>query len=228
MNAVLLFPVLLFAAPPVTGAVPENNDDAYKLDDAYCKALTGGGDQSARQYLLGGMSWMAETVTYDNYKNVSRDPVRHDEGDISDVLKAIAQIDKTGRKSLNAMLGGSGKEGADGETIGEVTADKADKMMQPAKALMDKFKQSHAAFWYIARMNKPGYWHPKNPIRPLLDSVPKKGQYTLDVHRFSIESIQGPLKTKKIWTLKILRLKVAPNFDTQWKILPAADWNPEE
>jgi hypothetical protein len=224
-----LLPALLLIAPPVKGVAPTNDDEPYRIADAYLKALVGQGDQAARDYMLGGVTFMAQTVTVDNYKIVKRDPVRTDSGELADVIKAIAQIDKAGRKALDKMTNvETGPQGDEGETMGEVTAEQAKKLMAPAQALMGKFYTAHPTFHYIARMDKDVYWHPKNPIRPLLESTPKKGHYKLEVHRFEVESVDNNLNKPKHWPLRILRLQVEPNFDTQWKILPAADWNPEE
>jgi len=226
MTALIL---LFLAAPPVKGVVPENNDEPFKIADAYAKAVTGQGDQKVRELLLGGMTFMAETVGYDNYKFVTRDPARTENGDLAEVVKEMSTIDKAGRKALNDLASGNtGKVGDEGEQIGEVTAATAAKMMAPSKKMMAAFTQKHPVFAYVARMDKEVYWHPKNPIRPLIESTPKKGHYTLEVHRFVVESIEGPLKTKKTWKLRVLRLQVDGGFDTGWKILPAADWNPEE
>ena len=220
-----LLALLLVTAPPVEGVVPENNDEPYKLAEAYLKALMGQGDQAAREYHLGGMTFMAQTVAYDSVKVVKRDPERKDKGNLEDVVKYINDIDKAGRKALDKMAGGGGKGD---ESTDEITAEKANKLMAPANALMNKFKKQFPTFHWVARAEKSVYWHPKNPVRPLLERTKKKGPFTLEVHRFTVESVDGPMKTKKQWPLKILRLTVGDDFDTGWKILPAADWNPDE
>jgi hypothetical protein len=224
----MLFAIaLVLAAPPVKGEVPPNNDEPYKLAEAYLQALVGKGDQKAREMHLGGMSWMAQTVTLDEFKFISRDPTRKDSGELSEVVKMLSDIDKAGRKALDKMAGGGDMEkGDEGQEMGAISAEQAAKLMAPAKALMDKFKAKYPTFAYVARVEKDVYWHPKNPVRPLLDTTKKKGKFELEVHRFMIESKDGR-KTRQ-WALKILRLKVADGFDTQYKILPAADWNPEE
>lgn len=214
----------LLMAPPVQGEVPSNDDEPYKLADAYLKALAGQGDQAAREYHLGGMTFMAQTVGYDSAKVIKRDPPRRDKGNLEDVVKFVNDIDKAGRKALDKMAAGAGGD----ESTGEITAEKAEKLMAPAKQLMDKFKVKFPTFHWVARAEKGVYWHPKNPIRPLLERTKKRGPFDLEVHRFTVEVMDGPLKTKKTWPLKILRLKVGDDFDTGWKILPAADWNPDE
>lgn len=221
----VLLAAALFCAPPVQGEIPSNDDEPYKLAEAYLKALSGQGDQAAREYHLGGMSFMAQTVGYDSATILSRDPTRLDKGNLEDVVKFFNDIDKAGRKALDKMAAGAG--GGD-ESTGEITAEKAEKLMAPAKALMDKFKAKFPTFHWVARADKGVYWHPKNPVRPLIERTKKRGPFTLEVHRFTVEVTDGPLKTKKKWPLKILRLKVGEDFDTQWKILPAADWNPDE
>lgn len=222
----LLAIALVLAAPPVKGEVPPNTDEPFKLAEAYLQALVGKGDQKAREMHLGGMSWMAQTVTLDEFKFVSRDPVRKDSGDLGEVVKMIGEIDKAGRKALDKMAGGDMEKGDEGQEMGQISAEQAAKLMAPAKALMDKFKAKYPTFAYVARVDKDVYWHPKNPVRPLLESTKKKGKFDLEVHRWVIESKDGR-KTRQ-WGLKILRLKVQDGFDTQYKILPAADWNPEE
>lgn len=217
---------LLLTAPPVKGEIPPNTDDAYKLAEAYLNSLVGKGDQAAREMHLGGMSWMAQTITLDSWTLTGRDPARKETGDLAEVVKLFSDIDKAGRKALDQMAAVGGEKGDEGQEVGIIDAEKAKKLMAPAAAIMKKLDDKYPYMGYIARIDKDLYWHPKNPIRPLIESTKKKGKYDLEVHRFNIESKDGR-KVRK-WPLKILRLKVDDGFDTGWKILPAADWNPDE
>jgi hypothetical protein len=226
LSSLALCSVLFLGAPPVKGDIPANNDEPYKLAEAYLQSLVGKGDQKAREMHLGGMSWMAQTITLDEFKFISRDPTRKETGDLAEVVKMFSEIDKAARKALDKMSGGSMEKGDEGQEMGVITAEQAAKLMAPTKVLMDKLKAKYPVFAYVGRVEKDVYHHPKNPIRPLIDSTKKKGKFDLEVHRFLVESKDGR-KTRQ-WGLKILRLKVDDGFDTQWKILPAADWNPDE
>ncbi len=217
MFSLIAFPVLLSLAPAA------DDDGAKKLAEAYLAALGGKGNDSVREMHLNGLTFMAQTVTYDSVKIISRDTPQKEQGDLGEASKMISEIDKAGRKALDKMAGGGSEEEP---TVGEIDAEKAKKLMAPAQALLDKLGKKYPVFARVARTDKPLYWHPKNPVRPLLDSTKKKGKYDLELHRFQIESKDGR-KTKQ-WGLKIIRFKVDDGFDTGWKILPAADWNPDE
>ena len=202
------------------------NDEAHKLAEAYLAALAGKGDQAAREMHLNGLSFMAQTVSFDSSKIVNEEPEKREKGDLAEAAKMLSEIDKAGRKALDIMAGGATEKGDEGQEMGIIDADKAKKLMAPAKAIMDKLTAKYPVFARVARVDKDVYWHPKNPIRPLMDQTKKKGKYDLELHRYQIESKDGR-KTKQ-WGLKIIRFRVDDGFDTGWKILPAADWNPDE
>jgi hypothetical protein len=207
-------------------AAAADNDDAYKLAEAYLNALVGKGDQAAREMHLNGLTFMAQTTTLDSWKLVRRDPPQKEKGDLAEVSKMLSDIDKAGRKALDKMASMAGEKGDEGQEMGVIDEAKAKKLMAPAQALMDKLSSKYPTIAKVARVDKELYWHPKNPIRPLMDQTKKKGKYDLELHRFQIESKDGR-KTRQ-WGLKIIRFKVDDGFDTGWKILPAADWNPDE
>jgi hypothetical protein len=98
--------------------------------------------------------------------------------------------------------------------------------MAPTKDKAAKFTKAHPVLAYVARVGKEVYWHPKNPLRSLLAKSGNSGKYTLEMHRWMIESKEGPRQTPRQWPLRVLRFKTG-KIDTGWKVLPASDWNAE-
>jgi hypothetical protein len=199
-------------------------DDPRAAGEAYLKALAGQGDDSARGFLLGGVTMNASIVSLENWSIVSEDPVRKESSDLGDAVKKMGELDNAGRKALATLLG-KGTSGNDLTTT-DVSQDEANKLLAPTRAKALAFKKSHPVLAYVARVDKEVYWHPKNPVRPLLAQVGHSGTYTLEVHRYIIETKEGPRQVPRRWPLRVLRFK-AGSVDTGWKILPASDWNGE-
>ena len=215
----LALAAVLLALPSLAFA---QSDEPRQVGIAYLNALTGKGDDSARALLLGGVTMDASLASLENWRIVSEDPVRKETGDLADAEKRMAQLDAAGRKALAAIIG-RGTVGADLTTV-DISKDDAAKLLGPTRARAIAFKKSHPVLAYIARVDHPVYWHPKNPIRPLLHKLGRHGTYSLEVHRYVIETKEGPNQDPRRWPLRVLRLKVG-SFDTGWKILPASDWS---
>ena len=213
---------LVVLAVPTLGFAQSQPDAPRQVGISYLNALTGKGDDSARALLLGGVTMDASIVSLENWQIVSEDPVRKETGDLGDAEKKMSQLDAAGRKAL-AKIVGQGTMGEDLTTV-SISKDDAQKLLGPTHARAIAFKKSHPVLAYIARVDHEVYWHPKNPIRPLLKKLGKHGRYTLEVHRYVIETKEGPRQVPRRWPLRVLRIKVG-GFDTGWKILPASDWS---
>ncbi len=209
--------LLLFASLAHAGS----DADAKKAAETYLKALTGEGDEAGKELLLGGVSMDAQMFSLENYEFKSSDPVRKEEGDLASAQKLIADLDKAGREALTKLL--NAEPSGDDLTMNEVTADDAAKLMAPTREKANKLLKTHPVLAYVARVGKELYWHPKNPVRPVLAKAGKDGRYKLEVYRFKIVSKEGPRKTPREWPLRILRIQ-AGGQDTGWRVLPASDW----
>lgn len=216
---VLAVPLTAFADDPKT-APPE----VIKVAETYLKALTGDGDESGKELLLGGATMNAQLFTLENYTFKSKEPVQKEEGDLSKAAAMMNELDKASREALNKML--NAEQSGDDLTMHEVSQDEATKLMGATRASAAKFVKTYPTLAYVTRVGKEVYWHPKNPMRPLLQKAGKTGKYQLELHKFLIVSKEGPRQTPREWPLRVLRFK-AGKIDTGWKILPASDWNAE-
>ncbi|MBN2360383.1 MAG: hypothetical protein JXR83_13095 [Deltaproteobacteria bacterium] len=203
----------------VAGSALAEKDEVQKIAEAYLNALSGKGGESAREYLLGGVTLSAELVTVPNWKIVKRERVKVEEANLADAVKEMKAYDAKGRKMIQELL----KLAGDNE-IREITKEQAEKIMKPTEAERRRFMEKFPLFAIVARIDRDVYWHPKNPWRVLLDKLGTKGDYRLEFHRFEIEEIDHG--KKRVWPLRILRMQTQ-KFDTGYKILPASDWDPE-
>ncbi len=112
-------------------------------------------------------------------------------------------------------------------TVVELTRDEAARLLAPTKERTEAFKKTLPLLAYVARVGREVYWHPKNPVRPLLQQAGTDGSYTLDVYHFTVETTDGPRKQARQWPLRIVRLTTTAGLDTGWKVLPASDWSPD-
>ena len=218
-----VFAVVALAGDP-PASKPGAKDEAQKVAERYLNALTGQGDEADRELLLGGATMNAQMFVLENWKISSREPVRHEEGDLASAKKHIAELDKAAREALTKVLTSSSD--SDGLAMNELSQADAAKLMAPTREKAKKFQAAHPVVAFVARVGKEVYWHPKNAIRPVLEKAGASGTYTLDVHIFQIETKEGPRQERRLWPLRVLRFKSA-KVDTGWKILPASDWNGE-
>ena len=84
----------------------------------------------------------------------------------------------------------------------ELSEAEANRLLAPTKERASRFVRTLPVLAYVARVSKPVYWHPKNPIRPLLAQAGADGSYALEVHRMTIESLEGPRKEVRRWPLR--------------------------
>jgi hypothetical protein len=108
----------------------------------------------------------------------------------------------------------------------EVSEEDAKKLMAPTREKAAKFVKTFPTLAYVTRVGKEVYFHPKNPMRPVLAKAGKTGQFNLELYTFTVVSKEGPRQQPREWPLRVLRFKT-PKIDTGWRILPASDWNAE-
>jgi len=217
---------LRFALLPllVSLGAAAQEDPVHQVARAYLEALTGAGDDAARETLLGGVTMNASIAAIGSWKIVAEDPVRKETASLQTAGELMTDLDKSGRATLAALLTQSGAVSNDIQ-VRELSESEANRLLAPTKERANKFFRTLPVLAYVARVSHPVYWHPKNPVRPLLVQAGTDGTYSLEVHRMTIESLEGPRKEVRRWPLRVLRFTTSKGLDTGWKILPASDWN---
>lgn len=205
-------------APPVAvvdgaGAL----DDARKIAEAYLKALEGKGDDSARNYLLGGATLTANDFTIPNWRIAKRDAVRTESKNVDGAIKMMRDLEKKGAEALNTVVV------AEDSSL-SLSQEQANKLLEPTRKQAQKFIEAYPLFSYVARVGRDVFWHPENPWLKEVKKLDKGGTYTLELHRFHIEEKDSAGSTR-IWPLRVLRV-TTKHYDSGWKILPASDWDP--
>ena len=219
MKKLFVAALFLLAAP-----VRAEDDDARKAAETYLNALTGKGEEGGKDLLLGGVTMNAQLFSLENWNLKSKDPVKKEEADIGHAVGMMTDLDKAGRTALTKLMGA--EQVGDDLKMTEVSKEDAEKLLKPTREKAAAFLKAHPVLAYAMRVGKEVYWHPKNPMRPLLAKAGTSGKYTLEIHRWTVLSIEGPAKTPREWPLRVVRFK-SGKIDTGWKILPASDWNAE-
>jgi hypothetical protein len=205
-------------------AFAADDDDARKVAETYLNALTGKGDEAGKDLLLGGVTMNAQLFTLENWSLKAKDPVKKEEDDIGHAVGMMTDLDKAGRKALTKLMGA--EQVGDDLKMTEVSKEDAEKLLKPTREKAAAFLKAHPVLAYAMRVGKEVYWHPKNPMRPLLAKAGTSGKYSLEIHRWTVLSVEGPAKTPREWPLRVVRFK-SGKLDTGWKIMPASDWNAE-
>lgn len=209
----------LVAAPAF--AADDGEAEAKKVAETYLNALTGKGDEAGKELLLGGVTMNAQLFALDNWELKSKE-VRTGDGDLANAVAMMHDLDKAGRKALTKLMGAEAV--GDDLQVTELSPAEATKLLAPTKEKALALQAKHKTLAYAMRVGKEVYWHPKNPMRPLLAKAGGSGKYSIVVHRWVVLSKEGPGKTPREWPLRVLRFK-AGKVDTGWKVLPASDWN---
>lgn len=220
MKRALFASVTLFAI----GAFAQDDAEPKKVAQTYLNALTGSGDEAGKDLLLGGVTMNAQLFTLENFEFKSKDPVRKEDGDLAHAVQMMNDLDKAGRTALTKLMGVQAV--GDDLQVVEVGQAEATKLLAPTRDRATNFQKQHAVLAYVLRVGKEVYWHPKNPMRAVLSKSGTTGKYSIEVHRWTILSKEGPAKQPREWPLRVVRFKSA-KVDTGWKILPASDWNAE-
>ncbi len=187
MSRLALLPLL------VSLGAAAQEDSVHQVARAYLDALTGAGDDAARESLLGGVTMNASIATIGSWRIVAEDPIRRETAPLQTASQLMSELDKAGRSTLASLINQSGALGNDVQ-VRELSEAEANKLLAPTKERASRFFRTLPVLAYVARVSKSVYWHPKNPIRPLLAQAGGDGTYTLEVHRFTIESLEGPRK----------------------------------
>jgi hypothetical protein len=206
-----------------TAASAEANDDPRSIAMTYLQATTGEGDERGKELLLGGVTMDAQLYSLENGRIVSEDPVRRESGDLASAKKLLRDLDRSGKDSIDKM---SGSSVGDDLEVRELTQQEAAKILAPTRLKAQKLTSKHPVLAYALRVGKEVFWHPKNPMRPVLANTHSNGKYSIEVHRFVVESLEGPRRAQRTWGLKVIRFR-SGSLDTGWKILPASDWSVE-
>ena len=211
---------------PAVACAQETPVPVQKTAESYLTALTTT-DDAGRALLLGGVTLDARLTSVDTWRIVSRDYVKQETGALKTAATLMADLDKAGRRSLAELLKKTGPSGGDDMAVVELTRDEAARLLAPTRERTEAFKKTLPLLAYVARVGREVYWHPKNPVRPLLQQAGTEGSYSLDVYHFTVETTDGPRKEAHRWPLRIVRMTTNGGMDTGWKVLPASDWSPD-
>lgn len=209
-------------AAPVAWA--QDDAEQKKVAVTYLNAITGHGSEAGKDLLLGGVTMNAQLFVLENYTFTSKDSVRKEEGDLAHAVQMMNDFDQASRSALTKLMGL--ERVGDELLMAEVSQGDAAKLLGPTREKAAAFEKSHPVLTYALRVGRDVYWHPKNPMRAVLARAGNQGRYSIEVHRWTITSTEGPAKTPRAWPLRVLRFK-SGKVDTGWKILPASDWNAE-
>src|SRR4051812_27156548 len=115
---------VLIAVP----AFADDDEDVKKVATTYLNALTGKGDESGKDLLLGGVTMNAQLFTLENaeLKNME---VKKEDGDLGKVVQLMNELDKSGRKALTKLMGAEAV--GDDLKVTEVSREDAEKLLKP-------------------------------------------------------------------------------------------------
>lgn len=210
----------LLAAP----ALAQDDAEPRKVAETYLNALTGTGDEAGKDLLLGGVTMNAQLFGLENWELKAKDPVKKEEADLVHAVHSMNDLDKAGRSALTKLMGMD--QVGDDLKMTEVSQADATKMLGPTREKAAAFTKAHPTLAYVMRVGKEVYWHPKNPMRAVINKAGTAGKYSIEVHRWTVLSKEGAAKTPREWPLRVVRFR-AGKVDTGWKVLPASDWNAE-
>lgn len=199
-------------------------DDVENIAAAYLNAISGNGSDAGREHLLGGATMNAQIFVLENWKVVSKEPVKRETGDLAKAQKIIQELDASGKGALLKLM--QQESSAQDLVMTELSQEQAQQLLVPTQKKSKQFVKQFPVLSYVIRVGKEVYWHPQNPMRAVLAKAGNKGKYEVEMHLWTVETIEGHDKTPRRWPLRILRFK-GGSVDTGWKILPASDWNAE-
>lgn len=217
--------VLLVLVLPAVACAQETPPPVQRTAESYLNALSATGDDAGRELLLGGVTLDARLAAVDNWRIVRRDYVKKETGSLKTANALMADLDKAGRRTLAGLL--KKGDGGDDMAVVELTKEEAGRLVAPTKQRNEAFLTTLPLLAYVARVGREVYWHPKNPVRALLQKAGTEGTYSLDVYHFTVETTEGPRKETRQWPLRVVRFTTSGGLDTGWKVLPASDWSPD-
>ena len=113
-------------------------DPVHQIARAYLDALTGTGDDAAREALLGGVTMNASIATIGSWKIIAEDPVRKETGALQTAGQLMADLDRSGRATLANLLTQSGAVGNDVE-VRELSEAEANRLLAPTRDRASRF-----------------------------------------------------------------------------------------
>lgn len=213
------------AAALVAFALPAAAEDGTAKDAAvrYLDDLVGKGDGSGRALTFGGATDAVQLETLPNYE-ITGEQVKTESAPLAELQKAIGRLDHAARGGLDKALKKAKANGDDLQVVEIDTADAqaiTDTTNRESKAVLDRYP----VFGKVCRVGKNVYWSPRNPARKLLREAGAKGKYTMELHTFTVKTMEGlgDATREKDWHLKVFRFQGGP-VDTGYRILAAADW----
>ena len=171
--------VLLVLVLPAVACAQETPPPVQRTAESYLNALSATGDDAGRELLLGGVTLDARLAAVDNWRIVRRDYVKKETGSLKTANALMADLDKAGRRTLAGLL--KKGDGGDDMAVVELTKEEAGRLVAPTKQRNEAFLTTLPLLAYVARVGREVYWHPKNPVRALLQKAGTEGTYSLDV-----------------------------------------------
>ncbi|MFN0063426.1 MAG: hypothetical protein ACKVPX_13040 [Myxococcaceae bacterium] len=200
---------------------PPQRQEVRAVAERYLRDVTGeGGD--GKQLLLGGVGYDAELLTLENATLVGEEPARVEVRSLASALAHVEALDRAGQDFLAKL---SASQGGDGLSVQQISRAEAERLMAPTRERAKRFGDDHPVLAYALRVDKDAYWHPRNPVRALLNKVGRSGTYALTLYLFKVQSKEGPTQRPRLWPLRVLRFR-AGDLDTGWRVLPASGWEP--
>jgi hypothetical protein len=126
--------------------------DAAKAAEAYLSALTGTGDDSARELLLGGVTMDAQISSLENWRIVSKEPFKTEEGDLGRAVQLMNELDRVGDEAVRKMMNEQAK--GSGMKVAKLSQADAAKLLAPTKEKTERFSKACPVLAYVARVGK--------------------------------------------------------------------------
>lgn len=210
--------VLIYLA--VAALSPAEDAKVQALANSYVQSLASG-DAAGKQQLLGGATYDAKQATAYNPKILKKSDVRSEDGSLVELATYMKDLDQAGFKFL-----GQETEDTKGAAPAAVDLPQALKLVEQTRAARQALMKKFPVLSDVIRVDRPLYWHPKNPARAVIKQSNKKGTYHVDYVSFTVQSQDDPKAAARTWPLRIVRFK-SEAVDTGWKVLPASEWDPE-
>src|SRR5262249_1294346 len=132
--------VLRFALLPllVSLGAAAQEDPVHQVARAYLEALTGAGDDAARDPLLPALPINPPIAAIGSWKIIAEDPVRKETASLQTAGELMTDLDKSGRATLAALLNQSGAVSNDVQ-VRELSESEANRLLAPTKERATKF-----------------------------------------------------------------------------------------
>ena len=159
MSRLALLPLL------VSLGAAAQEDSVHQVARAYLDALTGTGDDAARESLLGGVTMNASIATLGSWRIVAEDPMRRGAAPLQTASQLMTELDKAGRSTLASLINQSGALGNDVQ-VRELSEAEANKLLAPTKERASRFFRNLPVLAYVARNQQVRLLAPQEPHPP--------------------------------------------------------------